>query len=226
MNETAKKRARKVANGTASTAELREFKHTASLLSWVGYRGLGVVNYTSGERVKSWAALAADMLREASNERDRQESREEYEAQGDNEAEMDRIEEAEAEEMAADEAKATPVDMAPLPDGERDLYKVETSEPHDAPEVSYFYSTRTPTVRLSDMTVVDALITEGVMGVTEGLCESGASLECSKEDPSMGILRTLPESMLPGQEPAQMIQCLPCYEASAMAYVRKLHRAS
>ena len=67
--------------------------------------------------------------------------------------------------------------------------------------------------------------TEPIMGVTEGPCESGASLECDPAAPSMGLFRILPESMLPDQDRAEMFQCLPCYEASVEAYVRKLHRS-
>lgn len=216
MNRTAKSLARKVANGTvtlkAAPAEMRAFKEAAGLLQWFGVKGGGVLNHASGERVKSWAALAQLLLDEAEG------------SYG-----------AEAESRMAEVASAGEANPSPYPtrglipelDAILDRRAAEeATEPEAAPEVSYFYATRTPTVRLSDMTVVDAIITEGIMGVTEGLCESGASLECSLEDPSMGILRTLPESMLPGQERTILLQCLPCYEASAEAYVRKLHHAS
>jgi hypothetical protein len=63
------------------------------------------------------------------------------------------------------------------------------------------------------------------IGVTEGQCQSGASLECSLEEPNLGLWRVLPESMLPGQERAEMFQCGECYEMSALAYIRKLHSA-
>lgn len=59
--------------------------------------------------------------------------------------------------------------------------------------------------------------------LAEGQCESGASLECDLDNPNRGIMRTLPESMLPNSEPVRIIQCLPCYEASAEAYIRKYH---
>lgn len=54
----------------------------------------------------------------------------------------------------------------------------------------------------------------------EGACESGASLACE----GFGFLRLLPESMLPGAERQCLLQCVECYDASASAYVRKLHR--
>lgn len=71
--------------------------------------------------------------------------------------------------------------------------------------------------------------TERYYGVTEGACQSGASIECEAGlpggIPNPGVWRILPESMLPGSERAAMYQCLACYEASAEAYVRKLHRS-
>lgn len=86
--------------------------------------------------------------------------------------------------------------------------------------VSYFYTTRTQTIPLSDLTGVEITLTEEVLAMHEGPCESGAALNCE----GFGFLRVLPESMLPGSEREQMVQCLPCYEASAHAYVRKLHK--
>jgi hypothetical protein len=192
MNRTAKALARKVANKTATPAEVRGFMEAVGLLGWVGVRGLGVVNHASNERVASKALLAAFLLEEA----------------GDEEAALDRIEEAEAEEMAADEAATA----APAAGGA-------------APESAYLYTTRTPTIVLTERTTVDAMISEEIIGVTEGPCQSGAALECDRAAPNMGLLRTLPESMLPGQERTIILQCLPCYEASAEAYVRKLHGA-
>ena len=191
MNRTAKSLARKVANGTATPAEVRGFMEAVGLLGWHGHRGMGVVNHTTNERVKSKALLAALLLEEI------------------------KVDEDEAKEWGQ-AAQA----YAEGPD------ETEPAEADEAPVTVVMYRTQTPPIHLSSGTIVEALITEEVIGVTEGLCESGASLECSLEDPSMGLLRTLPESMLPGQERAIMLQCLPCYEASAEAYIRKLHRVS
>jgi len=191
MNKTVKSLAHKVANGTAERAEVRGFKEAVGLLGWMGIKGGGVVNHYSDERVKSWAALAADLLTEA--------------------------------QEVLDETPST--EAAPVTITQTEGRALRP-EPEADVQVTYFYITRTPTVPLSDLTSVDAYVQEEIPGIHEGLCESQASLECSEEDPGAGFLRILPESMLPGQERTQLIQCLPCYEASAEAYVRKLHRAS
>lgn len=86
-------------------------------------------------------------------------------------------------------------------------------------EVSYLYATRVPTVRLSDMTMVQIVITEDRGDAEVGDCQSGAALGCLKT----GVRRVLPESLLPGSEREDMIQCVSCFEASAAAYSRKLH---
>jgi hypothetical protein len=218
MNRNAKTAARAVANGTATKAQSQDFRAAALALGWQGARGLGVVNHTSNERVQSFRLLAQFLLEEA----------------GDHEAAMDRAEEAEMAEMAQDEAdreaRWAESQAANLAEAEAARTENEAPggiySPEAAPVTVVLYRTQTPTIQLSEGTAVDAVITEEILGVTEGLCESGASLECSLEDPSMGLLRTLPESMLPGQERTVMLQCLPCYEASAEAYVRKLHRAT
>lgn len=89
----------------------------------------------------------------------------------------------------------------------------------DPVEIRYLYSTRVPTVRLSAMTTVQARIVEEATAIREGACESGAALDCA----GTGFRRILPESMLPGQDRASLIQCSPCYEWSATRYVAKLH---
>ena len=116
--------------------------------------------------------------------------------------ELEDIEELEAEEIAADEATET-----------------EPMEYASTVEVSYLYATRVPTVRLSDMTLVQVLITEDRTEAEVGECESGAALGCLKT----GVRRVLPESLLPGSDKEHMIQCVPCFDASAEAYARKLH---
>lgn len=87
-------------------------------------------------------------------------------------------------------------------------------------EFVYFYTTRTETIPLTENTDASAMLTETLTAYEEGPCESGAALDCAGK----GFRRVLPESMLPGSKREQVIQCLPCYEASANAYVRKLHR--
>lgn len=210
MNRSSKDLAREVAEGTVSMtenpAEMRAFKEAVALLGWEGKRGSGVVNRFSGRRLVSWATLAAELLQDDSSKRDHQRSAEEYAQEYT--AEVDSINLAVSEasnEMHYGNAWAA-------------------ASGTDVPVVTVMYRTQTPTIRLSEGTAVDAVILEEIIGVTKGLCQSGASLECSLEYPSMGLLRTLPESMLPGQESTVMFQCLPCYEASAEAYVRKLHR--
>lgn len=90
----------------------------------------------------------------------------------------------------------------------------------ERPEVTYFYTTRTQTIPLSDLTSVTTVIVDEALAETEGECESGAALNCE----GRGFRRVLPESMLGGGVPEQVIQCVPCYEASAAAYARKAHR--
>lgn len=200
MNRTVKSLARRVANGTAEVKDVRAFKEAVSLLGWEGVRGGGVQNHTEGTRVRGWAALASILLQEA----------EETEANG---AEAAQRTLAHSSAFQAVQAIAARVPVATDPERDEDMTLV------------YFYTTRVPTVRLSDLTSVDSYVTEEIPGIHEGLCQSHASLECSEDDPGFGFLRVLPESMLPNAEREQMIQCLPCYEASAEAYVRKLHRA-
>ena len=96
---------------------------------------------------------------------------------------------------------------------------LEAEVPQDSVEITYYYTTRVPFVPLTRRTSVTTLITEEATSVREGACESGAALACSGK----GFLRILPESMLPGQERTRLIQCTECYDASADAYVRKLH---
>lgn len=105
-----------------------------------------------------------------------------------------------------------------LPEVDRILDRRE-AESLDAADVSYFYTTRVPTVSLSDMTTVRATIVEEATAIVEGKCESGAALDCA----GAGFRRILPESMLPGQDRTALIQCTPCYEWSAVRYVTKLH---
>jgi hypothetical protein len=161
-----------------------------------------VVNHYTDQRYRSWAGVAEEMLTDA----DRKSTPEERAA----EKSWERSEtEQEARHVPAP-APTPSIRVVPAPAGR-------------ALEFSYLYATRVPTVPLTDRTAVEATLTERILGATEGLCESGAALECSLENPNMAIYRVLPESMLPGQEPTRMFQCLPCYEASAEAYVRKLH---
>jgi hypothetical protein len=144
--------------------------------------------------------------------------------------ELEDVEAAEAEEMAADALPANPFPyptrgLLPEVDAILDRRRAEAAEAEEerleAVEVTYLYSTRTPTLRLGDLSHVSVLIVEEATAVHEGECKSGASLACS----GTGFLRILPESMLPNTERESMIQCTPCYEASADAYVRKLHRS-
>jgi hypothetical protein len=219
MDRTVKALARKVANGTAERAELRGFKEAAGLLGWIGIRGGGVVNHYTDQRVKSWAALAAVLL-EGSYGQEAETRMEEAKEAGEANAfpyptrglipEVDAILDRRAQTANRVPAPAPSIRVVPAAAGR-------------ALEFSYLYATRVPTVPLTDGTAVEVTLTERILGVTEGLCESGAALECSLEHPNMAIYRVLPESMLPGQEPTRMFQCLPCYEASAEAYVRKLH---
>lgn len=196
MNRTVKSLARRVANGTAERADVRAFKEAMSLLGWQGVKGGGVLNHASGERVKGWSALACSLLETAVPQPE------------------DAPPITHSSAFQAVQAVAARVPAAPE-DPERD----------EEMSLVYLYSTRVPTIRLTDLTTVDAYVQEEIPGIHEGLCQSHASLECSEDDPNPGFLRVLPESMLPNAEREQMIQCLPCYEASAEAYVRKLHRA-
>jgi hypothetical protein len=190
-----------VAEGTADRTDLAAFKVSANNRGWYGVRGGGVVNHTEGTRVEGWAALASLLLN--ANKRE----------------ELEDVEEAEAAEMAADRFPYPTRGLIPEVDAILDRRAAEAAE-----EIKfvYFYTTRVPTVSISDMTTVDAYLTEEVEGgAPEGKCQSGAALDCT----GYGWLRVLPESMLPGSEMEQMIQCVPCHEASAAAYVRKLHVA-
>jgi len=45
-----------------------------------------------------------------------------------------------------------------------------------------------------------------------GACESQAALGCTR----IGSLRVLPESLAPGGEPESILQCMPCYNYSAL----------
>jgi hypothetical protein len=74
-----------------------------------------------------------------------------------------------------------------------------------------------PSVTLS------ATFTEPVNRFDSGACQSQAALTCGIDEPNYGIMRVLPESMLPNSEPEYIYQCTDCYEASAEAYLRKLH---
>jgi hypothetical protein len=107
-----------------------------------------------------------------------------------------------------------------------DATSTPESTPLTLPRITYLSTTRTPTVSLTQYTDISATFTEDISDEDDGLCQSGASLECSRENPNPGIMRFLPESMLPGSQPERMLQCLPCYEASALAYIRKLHKVS
>lgn len=189
----------RVAEGIADRTDLAAFKVSANNRGWYGVRGGGVVNHTDGTRVKGWAALASLLLN--ANKRE----------------ELEDAEEAEAAEMTLENSaafQAVQLIAARVPEA--------PAEAHEEIKFVYFYTTRVPTVSISDMTTVDAYLTEEVEGgAPEGECQSGAALDCT----GYGWLRVLPESMLPGSEMEQMIQCVPCHEASAAAYVRKLHVA-
>jgi hypothetical protein len=153
--------------------------------------------------------------------------------------------EAEAREYAAPTETRAPLDVVASPDEDLDTlasasamieavagkYGLDLQDvgaataagyaPEDgAVEITYLYTTRIPTVRLGNLTEVRALLVEEATAVHEGPCQSGAALDCA----GTGFLRILPESMLSGSDRESMIQCVPCYEASALAYVRKLHR--
>lgn len=88
-----------------------------------------------------------------------------------------------------------------------------------ATRITYLYTTRTPTIPLSEVMEVVTVIQDESTADTEGKCQSGAALDCT----GTGFRRILPESMLPGSEREAMIQCAPCFEASAAAYARKAH---
>jgi hypothetical protein len=193
MNPNVRETFQRVAQGTADRVDLAHFKVSANALGWEGVRGGGVHNHIEGTRVKSWAALAAHLLE--ANKRE----------------ELGDVEEAEAAEMESDVRAILAEANVGAP-----------AEVHEEIRFVYFYTTRVPTVSISDMTTVDAYLTEEVEGgAPEGTCQSGAALDCT----GYGWLRVLPESMLPGNELEQCIQCIPCHEASAAAYVRKLHVA-
>lgn len=181
MNRNTKYLARLVSTGAASASGLADFKAAMLILGWEGKRGQGVVNHVSGERAKSWAALADLML-----------------------------------ETPEARAVSIPLDVVAEPETEDET---EAPEVEDEVQVVYFYTTRTPTISLTDRTSLSMVIQDDTTADTEGECQSGAALACE----GRGFLRVLPESMLPGQDRTQMIQCVPCYEASAEAYVRKLH---
>ncbi len=111
-------------------------------------------------------------------------------------------------------------------DNEVDLFRSAEAEAQNVsgdlplePAITLAYVTQTAPVEVSPGSSVMVVLEHEVRANTEGVCESGAALACEGE----GFLRILPESMLPGQERTQVTQCLPCYEASAAAYVRKLH---
>lgn len=87
-------------------------------------------------------------------------------------------------------------------------------------EVTYFYATRSQTIPLTELTEVTVVIQDEADPNTEGECQSGAALNCE----GRGFLRVLPESLLDTPEGERIIQCVPCYEASAAAYARKAHR--
>jgi hypothetical protein len=120
----------------------------------------------------------------------------------------------------ADDSRFPTRGLIPEVDAIRDrkIAELTATAPADL-EVAYFYATRVPTVRLGQLTTGFVHFTEERADFTEGQCVSGAALDCT----GTGFLRILPESLLPGQERAEMIQCIPCHEASAAAYVRKLH---
>lgn len=105
-----------------------------------------------------------------------------------------------------------------------DLYTIpQETTVSEVPEITYFYTTRTETISLSTMTTLEVVYEEEMHAIAEGPCESQAALECDGKDPNPGFLRVLPESMLPGGKLQQMLQCIPCHEASVSAYVRKSH---
>jgi hypothetical protein len=95
-------------------------------------------------------------------------------------------------------------------------------KPHteDVMTAVYLYETRTPVIALTVETKVSLLLAEKVTG-EKGSCESQASLACDLGDPGAGVWRILPESLLADGEPEYMFQCLPCFEASAEALLRK-----
>ena len=213
MNPTVRATFQRVAEGTADKRDLANFKFYAASLGWEGVRGGGVVNHIEGARVKSYAALAALLLN--ANKRE----------------ELEDVEEAEAEELEADaRAAANWAESQALNLAEAEAARAENEAPggiyappiHEEVKFVYYYTTRVPTVPISNLTSVDTYLTEEVEGgAPEGACQSGAALGCT----GYGWLRVLPESMLPGSEMEQCIQCIPCHEASAAAYVRKLHIA-
>lgn len=55
---------------------------------------------------------------------------------------------------------------------------------------------------------------------SEGACESGAALGCT----GIGSLRVLPESLAPGGEPESILQCMPCYNYSALRLTATMER--
>lgn len=122
-----------------------------------------------------------------------------------------RLTDAEAEQMAADEIA--------------ELEEAQTREEAEArPEITYFYETRTPMVTLSVDTRVQVSITEKRNKYEQAPCELSISPECDPGKPNIGFLRVVPQSMLPGEEPAERVQCLACHEVGAEGYIRDLHR--
>lgn len=220
MNRTATALARKVAARTATPAEIRDFKAAMGLLGYEGARGLGVVNHTTGGvAARSWVGLAEMLLAEL--------------AESVNEAHE------EAAEMVdySDDSLFPTRGLLPEVDAARDRKLAEVADSvltaatrvgtqpgeEGSFRITYLYETRTPTITLSVDSRVSAFLVSEETAYTEGSCQSQASLECDPEDPNTGFLRILPESMLPGAVRDRMIQCVPCYDASAEAYVRKLH---
>jgi hypothetical protein len=193
MTRNAKALAKKVAAGTATAREAQDFKATVLILGWEGHVGRGVINHVSGERFRSFKALAASML--------------------ENGVAVNGALQAGSEPAPAEAApEAYEPESAPDP---RD----ESSDGELA--LVYWYTTRVPTVRLSDLTSVDVVLSEEAHGYVEAECEIRGP-ECTGH----GFLRVDPLSMLPGGERAQRVQCLADYEAAAAEYVTKLHGAS
>jgi hypothetical protein len=218
MNRTAKALARKVAEGTATTREAQDFKATALILGWEGHIGRGVVNHISGESFRSWAALASSMLDNgvAGNGTLQPGSTPAPVAESDWDAAKERETAAIQESVAMGAADWSPtmgqaVKLSAVLDP-RD----ESSDGELA--LVYWYTTRVPTVRLSNLTSVDVALSEESHGYVEATCEiKGEGCE------GYGFLRVLPSSMLPGAERVQAVQCITCHEAAAEEYVRKLH---